>query len=140
MVASGRRSRVSPALVRLLVAFYVGTTFGRCGSTSRHDEATAGRRDRRPRRRAIRRPTVAALPPGSTTPSSCGSTASRRSIVVTGGKQPGDRFTEAEPRAANYLLQRGVPDGDIMREVEGTQLVGVVAAAARILRKRGLSE
>ena len=36
-------------------------------------------------------------------------------IVVTGGKQPGDRFTEASS-GANYLLARGVPDSAILRE------------------------
>ena len=36
-------------------------------------------------------------------------------VVVTGGKQPGDRFTEAEASAA-YLTERGVPaDGDRAR-------------------------
>jgi len=39
-------------------------------------------------------------------------------IVVTGGKQPGDRFTEAGASAA-YLHTRGVPDDDILREVDG---------------------
>ena len=39
-------------------------------------------------------------------------------IVVTGGKRPGDRFTEATA-SANYLLERGVPDDKILREVQG---------------------
>ncbi|HEV3402375.1 MAG TPA: YdcF family protein, partial [Acidimicrobiales bacterium] len=39
-------------------------------------------------------------------------------IVVTGGGQPGDRFTEATA-SANYLLERGVPDEDVLREVSG---------------------
>ncbi len=45
-------------------------------------------------------------------------------IVVTGGKRPGDRFTEATA-SANYLLERGVPDDKILREVQGHELVGV---------------
>src|SRR5947209_538088 len=39
-------------------------------------------------------------------------------IVVTGGKQPGDRFTEAEASAA-YLHARGVPQAALLREVQG---------------------
>jgi uncharacterized SAM-binding protein YcdF (DUF218 family) len=39
-------------------------------------------------------------------------------VVVTGGKQPGDRFTEAEA-SANYLIERGVPDAAIVREDQG---------------------
>jgi uncharacterized SAM-binding protein YcdF (DUF218 family) len=60
-------------------------------------------------------------------------------IVVTGGKQEGDRFTEATA-SANYLLERGVPDSQILREVQGTNSWESLAAAARILRERGLSE
>ncbi|HTN81336.1 MAG TPA: YdcF family protein [Acidimicrobiales bacterium] len=60
-------------------------------------------------------------------------------IVVTGGKQPGDRFTEATA-SANYLIQHGVPDEKILREVQGTSSWESLAAAARILKGRGLSE
>ncbi len=59
-------------------------------------------------------------------------------IVVTGGKQPADRFTEATA-SANYLIARGVPDEVILREVEGTNSWESLAAAARILRQRGLA-
>jgi uncharacterized SAM-binding protein YcdF (DUF218 family) len=58
-------------------------------------------------------------------------------IVVTGGKQEGDRFTEATA-AAEYLIARGVPDGAILREVQGTSTWESLAATARILRNRGL--
>lgn len=40
-------------------------------------------------------------------------------VVVTGGNQPGDRFTEAEASAA-YLIERGVPESAIMAEGTGT--------------------
>ncbi len=60
-------------------------------------------------------------------------------IVVTGGKRPGDRFTEATA-SANYLLDHGVPDAQILREVQGTSSWESLAAAARILRERGLDE
>jgi uncharacterized SAM-binding protein YcdF (DUF218 family) len=39
-------------------------------------------------------------------------------IVVTGGNQPGDRFTEADASAA-YLAERGVPTDAIVLEGEG---------------------
>ncbi len=39
-------------------------------------------------------------------------------VVVTGGSQPGDRFTEAEASAA-YLVERGVPSEVIVQEQEG---------------------
>ena len=58
-------------------------------------------------------------------------------IVVTGGKQEGDRFTEASASAA-YLIDRGVPDSAILREVQGTSTWESLAATARILRNRGL--
>src|SRR4029453_5336481 len=58
-------------------------------------------------------------------------------IVVTGGKRPGDRFTEATA-SADYLIARGVPDSAILREVQGTSTWESLAATARILRNRGL--
>ena len=57
--------------------------------------------------------------------------------MVTGGKQEGDRFTEATA-SADYLIARGVPDGAILREVQGTTTWESLAATARILRNRGL--
>lgn len=39
-------------------------------------------------------------------------------IVVTGGKQPGDAYTEAETAAA-WLIQRGVPENAIVMENVG---------------------
>jgi uncharacterized SAM-binding protein YcdF (DUF218 family) len=58
-------------------------------------------------------------------------------IFVTGGKQPGDRFTEASA-SADYLIARGVPDARILREVQGRTSWASLAAAARILKQRGL--
>jgi uncharacterized SAM-binding protein YcdF (DUF218 family) len=58
-------------------------------------------------------------------------------IVVTGGRRPGDRFTEATA-SADYLIARGVPDSAILREVQGTSTWQSLAATARILRNRGL--
>ena len=57
-------------------------------------------------------------------------------IVVTGGKQPGDRFTEASS-GAEYLIARGVPDAAIRREVQGTTSWESIAASARFLKAEG---
>jgi len=59
-------------------------------------------------------------------------------IVVTGGKQPGDRFTEAGA-SATYLHTRGVPDEDILREVDGRNSFESLAAAAGFLKERGIT-
>lgn len=60
-------------------------------------------------------------------------------IVVTGGNQPGDQFTEATA-SANYLIQRGVPDEDVLREVSGTSSWQSLAAAANFLGDRQITE
>ena len=60
-------------------------------------------------------------------------------IVVTGGNQPGDRFTEATA-SANYLIERGVPDEDVLREVSGTSSWQSLAAAANFLDDRQIDE
>jgi uncharacterized SAM-binding protein YcdF (DUF218 family) len=60
-------------------------------------------------------------------------------IVVTGGKQPGDRFTEAAA-SASYLLDKGVPDDAILREVRGDSSWDSLAAAARFLRDRDIDD
>jgi uncharacterized SAM-binding protein YcdF (DUF218 family) len=58
-------------------------------------------------------------------------------VVVTGGRRAGDRVTEATA-AANYLMQQGVPDRAILREVQGTTSWDSLAATSVILRERGL--
>ncbi len=45
-----------------------------------------------------------------------------RLVVVSGGKQPGDRFTEADS-ARRYLVERGIPDGAILAEALGRTTV-----------------
>ena len=60
-------------------------------------------------------------------------------IVVTGGNQPGDRFTEATA-GANYLLRKGVPDEDIRREVDAHNSWESLAATSRILESEGIDE
>ena len=58
-------------------------------------------------------------------------------MVVTGGKQDADRFTEAQA-SANYLIAHGVPDTAIVREVQGRNSWESLAATARILHDRNL--
>jgi len=60
-------------------------------------------------------------------------------IVVTGGNQPGDRYTEATA-SANYLIARGVPDRSVLREVSGTSSWQSLAAAASFLDDRGITD
>ncbi len=58
-------------------------------------------------------------------------------VVVTGGKQPLDRFTEAEASAA-YLSERGVPEEAILREDAGTNSYESLVGVEQILTGRGL--
>ena len=60
------------------------------------------------------------------------------SIVVTGGKQPGDRFTEATA-SASYLKAQGIPEGKILREVSGRSSFESLAGSASFLKRRGLT-
>lgn len=60
-------------------------------------------------------------------------------IVVTGGKAEGDRFSEAAA-AADYLHRHGVPDDDILRETSGRNSWESLAASARFLRERGITQ
>lgn len=57
-------------------------------------------------------------------------------IVVTGGKRPADRVTEATA-SADYLITRGVPDSSILREVQGASTYESLAATARFLKPQG---
>jgi uncharacterized SAM-binding protein YcdF (DUF218 family) len=59
-------------------------------------------------------------------------------VVVTGGNQPGDRFTEAEA-SANYLVERGVPSDAIVQETVGHNTYESLQGAADLLAERGLS-
>ena len=59
-------------------------------------------------------------------------------LVVTGGRQPGDVYTEATAEA-DYLLNHGVPDASILREVNGKDTWDSLAAAALFLKERGIT-
>jgi uncharacterized SAM-binding protein YcdF (DUF218 family) len=58
-------------------------------------------------------------------------------VVVTGGKQVGDRFTEASS-GANYLHDKGVPDSAILRETTGHSSWESLAASAHVLEELGI--
>lgn len=60
-------------------------------------------------------------------------------IVVTGGRQEGDRFTEANA-GYNALRNRGVPDEALRMEVQGTSTYESLAATARFLREEGIDD
>lgn len=60
-------------------------------------------------------------------------------IVVTGGRQPGDNFTEATA-SADYLHTKGVPDGDILREVSGHSSWQSLASTAAFLKVRHIKD
>jgi uncharacterized SAM-binding protein YcdF (DUF218 family) len=59
-------------------------------------------------------------------------------VVVTGGKQTGDRVTEATA-SAEYLARHGVPETAILREVQGRSSWQQLAAAASFLKERGIT-
>lgn len=60
-------------------------------------------------------------------------------IVVTGGKQAGDRYTEAGA-GYRYLRGRGVPEEAILREEQGENTWSQLAAATVLLSDRGIDD
>ena len=60
-------------------------------------------------------------------------------VVVTGGKQPGDRFTEASA-SATYLRSKGIPDRQILRETQGRSTYQSLADASVFLKRRGITK
>lgn len=58
-------------------------------------------------------------------------------VVVTGGKQDGDRFTEAAA-GYQYLREAGIPESAILREEQGLNTWEQLAAATRVLRARDM--
>jgi uncharacterized SAM-binding protein YcdF (DUF218 family) len=59
-----------------------------------------------------------------------------RYVVVTGGKQEGDRFTEAEA-SRNYLVDNGVPESAILMESSGRNSWQSMLGAADVLAPTG---
>lgn len=60
-------------------------------------------------------------------------------IVVTGGREPGDRFTEATA-GYDYLRAHGVPDAAIRREVHGRTTWESLRASAVFLHDEGIDD
>jgi uncharacterized SAM-binding protein YcdF (DUF218 family) len=61
-------------------------------------------------------------------------------LVVTGGRQPGDRFSEAHA-SARYLTERkGVPEDDVLWEPYGRTTWEQLASVARFLERRDMDE
>jgi uncharacterized SAM-binding protein YcdF (DUF218 family) len=59
------------------------------------------------------------------------------SIVVLGGKQPGDVTTEADAGRA-YLVSQGVPVADVFAEPRGNTTFESLQAGAQFMRRMGL--
>ena len=60
-------------------------------------------------------------------------------IVVTGGRQHGDRFTEATA-GYDYLRDRGVPDSALRREVQGRTTFESLRATSTFLHDEGIED
>jgi uncharacterized SAM-binding protein YcdF (DUF218 family) len=58
-------------------------------------------------------------------------------VIVTGGKMPGDAFTESEA-SRDYLVDHGVPEDAIILENEGRNSEDSLAGVARIAQERGI--
>ena len=58
-------------------------------------------------------------------------------IVLTGGKQAGDRFTEAYA-GYRYLVEQGVPADDLLVVTDGSSTWDSLRAAERVLRAEGV--
>jgi uncharacterized SAM-binding protein YcdF (DUF218 family) len=57
-------------------------------------------------------------------------------VVVTGGGQPGDRFTESQA-SKQYLTDRGVPAAAILEENEASNSFDSLRRTAALLKSRG---
>lgn len=58
-------------------------------------------------------------------------------IIVTGGKMPGDQFTESEA-SRDYLVDKGVPEDAIVLENEGRTSKASLQRVALIAKDRGI--
>jgi uncharacterized SAM-binding protein YcdF (DUF218 family) len=59
-------------------------------------------------------------------------------LIVTGGKLPGDRTTEADTARA-WAIEHGVPEEAILGEDKGRNTLASIEAVARIMRDNGLT-
>jgi uncharacterized SAM-binding protein YcdF (DUF218 family) len=61
-------------------------------------------------------------------------------VVVTGGRQPGDRFSEAHASARYLTDRKGVPEAAVLWEPYGRTTWEQLASVARFLERRGMRE
>ncbi|MBA2725433.1 MAG: YdcF family protein [Actinobacteria bacterium] len=59
-------------------------------------------------------------------------------IIVTGGKAPGDRFTESEA-GARYLVEQGIPEDVLLAEDEGRTTLQSLENVQAIATETGLN-
>jgi uncharacterized SAM-binding protein YcdF (DUF218 family) len=128
--------RVAAVLATVVLTYYVVTLY-QVWSTGRRDQARpvdaivvlgAAQYDGRPSPQlAARLDHVVALWPRGLAPI----------VIVTGGKQPADRFTEAEA-SARYLVERGVPESALVFENAGRSTYESLEGVADLLHARGL--
>lgn len=59
-------------------------------------------------------------------------------VIVTGGKRPGDRFTEAGVSEDYLSTQHAIPETDIMQEQEGSTTLESLEAVREIAVEEGL--
>ena len=60
-------------------------------------------------------------------------------IMLTGGRIPGDAYTEASA-GASYLVRKGIPESALLLETQGRNSWESLAAAAQILRNRHMTK
>lgn len=60
-------------------------------------------------------------------------------VVLTGGRRPGDTFTEASA-SAGYLRRAGIPGSALRLETDGRNSWQSLAAAARFLKEEGITK
>ena len=131
-----RRLALAVVLIVLVLGGYYAFTLWQVWDTGRSDQARsvdaivvmgAAQYDGRPSPQlAARLEHVADLWPQRIAPM----------VVVTGGNQPGDRFTEAEA-SSEYLIGRGVPGSAILMEDQGTTTLESLQNVAAMLEERG---
>lgn len=131
------------ALASVVIAYF-GFTFAQVATTARVDDAAGS--DTKPAQAII--VLGAAQYDGTPSPVLRGRlehalTLYRRGlapvVVVTGGREPGDRFTEATA-GYDYLRAHGVPDAAIRREVHGRTTWESLRSAASFLHDEGIDD
>ena len=124
-------------MLLVLLVVYVGGTFVQVYRSSHHDGAEPGPTPSScwaPRSTTARRHRCCGT--ASTTPSRSTEAACANEIVLTGGRQEGDRFTEATS-GYNYLRNQGVPDAALLKEVDGIEHVGVAGRLGPVPHRPG---